>query len=145
VLRRFPAKALVFFASGLRWGRRNCRLRQLGEHPAIPGIPTHFAHLIGSQDFPASKCQHYIRRRYYLDLNLAFIPGVDASMSERFFFKMFAGDGLHLKTFSFDGQPPLSIATRRFFQERPGPQYPVMNNSQVKVRPAGFVLMDDES
>jgi len=76
---------------------------------------------------------------------MTFIPGVNASMSERFFFKMLAGDGFHLKIFSFDSQPLLSVATRRLFQERPGPQYPVMNNSQVKVRPAGFMLMDDES
>ena len=66
-------------------------------------------------------------------------------MPEGLLFEMFVGDGFDLKLFSFDGQPFFSSATGRLFQERPGAQCPVINNSQVEMRPAGFVLMDYES
>lgn len=66
-------------------------------------------------------------------------------MPESLLIEMSVGDGFDTEMLPFDGQPLFSIPTGRFFQERPGAQDPVINNSQVKMRPAGFMLMDYES
>jgi hypothetical protein len=66
-------------------------------------------------------------------------------MPEGFLFEMFVGNGFNLERLSLDGQPLFSVAAGRLFQEGPGAQCSVINNSQVKVRPAGFMLMNYES
>jgi hypothetical protein len=80
-----------------------------------------------------------------LKFNLALIPGGNTSHAECLLFKIFALDGILCEAFSLNREPPLPIAAGRLFQKRPRPQDAIVNDSQIKVSPSCFVLVDHKS
>jgi hypothetical protein len=65
--------------------------------------------------------------------------------TEGLFLDASGSDGFQRKNFSFDSQTPFAVSGWQFFEERPGAQFIILNNPQIKMSSAGFVAMNNES
>jgi hypothetical protein len=123
-------------------GSRNT---ELCEQPSIPGIPAHAPEFVLARNFFARECQGQKPGQFRLKFNLSPVPGENAPDAERLLFEISAVNGIFREALSLNCKSPLSLPARGVFQERPGSQDPIMNDSQIKVRPPGIMLVDHKS
>jgi hypothetical protein len=64
---------------------------------------------------------------------------------EGLFLDISSSSGCQGKNFSFDSQTPFAVSEWRFFEQRPGAQFVLLNNSQIKMSSTGFVSMNNVS
>jgi hypothetical protein len=112
------------------------------KQPMITRIPKHSTQFVFSRNLIPRKRQHDKPGRSNSHFYISLVPDSDPSSAEGFLFEIFASDRLNREALSFNRQSPLSMPARRLFQQRPGAQDSFLNNAQVEVRSAGFVLMD---
>jgi len=108
----------------------------------VPGIPAHPAEFVPALKLlpPENKVHQSGRIRHYFHLPL--IPNTDLAGTKRGFHKSLRIHRLRSEALPLDCQAALAFLLGRLAQQRPGAQYPIFDHAQVKMRSAGFVMMN---
>ena len=133
-------RAVLSSQIAMAWGES--MLSQFGKKPAVAGIPEHSAEFI----FPGNPFSHERKQqefwRHLSDFHFPLVPGGNAPAAESLLFEIAAVDRLRRKALPLDSESSFSAAGGGLFQKGPGAQNPVLDDPQVEVQPAGFMLMD---